>query len=83
MLSKIDILPPSEALQLLDSKFSDPHIRWFAIKCLRQLSDNDLEDYLPQLMQVLKHEPYHLSALAIFLLERSHQNRVQIGNRYP
>jgi hypothetical protein len=43
MLEHWPPIPPREALELLDSKFGDPRIRAFAVKCLQQLSDNDLE----------------------------------------
>jgi len=35
------------------------------------LPDEELLDYLLQLVQVLKYEPYHDSALARFLIRRS------------
>jgi len=63
------------ALELLDSRFADSKVRAFAVKCLEQLSDDELSDYLLQLVQVLKYEPYHDSALARFLLRRALLNR--------
>ena len=38
---------------------------------IRNLGSDELVDYLPQLVQALKHETYEASALARFLLERA------------
>ena len=40
------------ALRLLDSDFPDVHVRSFAVRALETLSDEQLEDYLLQLVQV-------------------------------
>lgn len=58
---------------------ADPRVRAYAVRCLARLPDNELEDLLLQMIQVLRYEPYHFSALACFLLERAHKNRIQIG----
>lgn len=42
------------ALNLLDSDFPDEHVRSFAVKVLEHLPDEQLEDYLLQLVQVRK-----------------------------
>lgn len=42
-----------------------------AVGWIRELSNDELVDYLPQLLQALKHETYETSPLAIFLLERA------------
>lgn len=42
------------ALNLLDSDFPDEHVRSFAVKALEHLPDEQLEDYLLQLVQVYK-----------------------------
>eukprot|EP01114_Cavostelium_apophysatum_P016118 TRINITY_DN4532_c0_g2_i2.p1 TRINITY_DN4532_c0_g2~~TRINITY_DN4532_c0_g2_i2.p1 ORF type:complete len:1434 (+),score=438.70 TRINITY_DN4532_c0_g2_i2:87-4388(+) len=72
---------PVDALELLDSKFGDAKVRSFAVQCLEALSDDELLDYLLQLVQVLKYEPYHDSSLARFLLRRSLRNR-RIGHSF-
>jgi phosphatidylinositol-4,5-bisphosphate 3-kinase len=46
-----------------------------------KLTDDELPDYLLQLVQVLKYEPYHDSTLARFLVLRSLQNR-KIGGQF-
>jgi phosphatidylinositol-4,5-bisphosphate 3-kinase len=61
----------TQALQLLDRRFSDPKVRAIAIAALSPLSDTDLAKYMLQLCQQLKFEPYHDSALARLLLARA------------
>uniref|UniRef100_A0A8C2X6A4 phosphatidylinositol-4,5-bisphosphate 3-kinase n=1 Tax=Cyclopterus lumpus TaxID=8103 RepID=A0A8C2X6A4_CYCLU len=62
------------ALELLDYSFPDPAVRSFTIRCLRKLSDNELLQYLIQLVQVLKYESYLDCDLTTFLLERALSN---------
>lgn len=64
-------MSPEAALELLDANFGDESVRAWAVERLESLSDDTLVDYLVQLIQVLKYEPYHDSALARFLLRRS------------
>jgi phosphatidylinositol-4,5-bisphosphate 3-kinase len=44
------------ALELLDAKFADPVVRQYAIDLLRSLKDDQLRNYLLQLVQCLKFE---------------------------
>uniref|UniRef100_A0A8C2X3Z3 phosphatidylinositol-4,5-bisphosphate 3-kinase n=1 Tax=Cyclopterus lumpus TaxID=8103 RepID=A0A8C2X3Z3_CYCLU len=67
-------LPGIHALELLDYSFPDPAVRSFTIRCLRKLSDNELLQYLIQLVQVLKYESYLDCDLTTFLLERALSN---------
>jgi len=71
---------PLEALQLLDGQFPDPKVRAYAVQCLEGLPDDDLVLYMLQLVQVLKNEPFHDSALARFLLRRSLLNPPLVGH---
>ncbi|XP_044594663.1 phosphatidylinositol 4-phosphate 3-kinase C2 domain-containing subunit beta isoform X2 [Cotesia glomerata] len=64
-------LPPVQALQLLLPCFPDIKVREMAVGWIRELSNDELVDYLPQLLQALKHETYEASPLARFLLERA------------
>eukprot|EP00004_Rigifila_ramosa_P017471 TRINITY_DN425_c0_g1_i10.p1 TRINITY_DN425_c0_g1~~TRINITY_DN425_c0_g1_i10.p1 ORF type:complete len:1044 (-),score=266.38 TRINITY_DN425_c0_g1_i10:39-3170(-) len=73
---------PAAALELLDAKFADLHVRAYAVRCLQRLPDWELSHYLLQLVQVLKFEPYHHSPLARFLLCRALCNRVEIGHPF-
>nr|KAF6507212.1 phosphatidylinositol-4,5-bisphosphate 3-kinase catalytic subunit delta [Rousettus aegyptiacus] len=72
-------LPVLSALELLDSSFPDRHVGSFAIKSLRKLTDDELFQYLLQLVQVLKYESYLDCELAKFLLDRALANR-KIGH---
>ncbi|XP_061637533.1 phosphatidylinositol 4,5-bisphosphate 3-kinase catalytic subunit delta isoform isoform X3 [Phyllopteryx taeniolatus] len=72
-------LPAIPALELLDYSFPDPAVRSFTIRCLRKLSDDELLQYLIQLVQVLKYESYLDCDLTTFLLERAIFNR-RIGH---
>ncbi|PNJ36358.1 PIK3CB isoform 8 [Pongo abelii] len=68
-------LPPREALELLDFNYPDQYVREYAVGCLQQMSDEELSQYLLQLVQVLKYEPFLDCALSRFLLERALGNR--------
>uniref|UniRef100_H0UUY5 phosphatidylinositol-4,5-bisphosphate 3-kinase n=1 Tax=Cavia porcellus TaxID=10141 RepID=H0UUY5_CAVPO len=68
-------LSPREALELLDFNYPDQYVREYAVGCLRQMSDEELSQYLLQLVQVLKYEPFLDCALSRFLLERALANR--------
>ena len=48
------------ALRLLDSDFPDEHVRRFAVRALETLSDEQLEDYLLQLVQVGYHKHHSI-----------------------
>lgn len=63
-------LHPHNALKLLEGKFPDKIIREYAISCISCVSDHELFDYLPGLVQALKYEAYHNSSLARFLIKQ-------------
>lgn len=46
-------------------------VREMAVGWIRELSNDELVDYLPQLLQAMKHETYEASPLTRFLLERA------------
>jgi phosphatidylinositol-4,5-bisphosphate 3-kinase catalytic subunit alpha/beta/delta len=71
-------LPPKIALELL--MFTSPVVRGYAISRLELLTNNELFLYLLQLVQAVKQEPYHLSALAQFLIKRSVADPERIGH---
>uniref|UniRef100_A0A5F8HDP2 phosphatidylinositol-4,5-bisphosphate 3-kinase n=1 Tax=Monodelphis domestica TaxID=13616 RepID=A0A5F8HDP2_MONDO len=64
-----------EALELLDFNYPDQYVREYAVGCLKQMSDEELSQYLLQLVQVLKYEPFLDCALSRFLLDRALANR--------
>ncbi|MEE6500700.1 hypothetical protein FKM82_003893 [Ascaphus truei] len=68
-------LPPRDALELLDFNYPDQYVREYAVNCLKQMSDEELSQYLLQLVQVLKYEPFLDCALSRFLLQRALANR--------
>ncbi|XP_036147909.1 phosphatidylinositol 4,5-bisphosphate 3-kinase catalytic subunit beta isoform [Monomorium pharaonis] len=72
-------LPVEKALELLDYAYADQNVRNFAVRCLRDVSDEDLSLYLLQLAQVLKHENYLACPLTEFLLNRALNNQ-RIGH---
>uniref|UniRef100_A0A673MT57 phosphatidylinositol-4,5-bisphosphate 3-kinase n=1 Tax=Sinocyclocheilus rhinocerous TaxID=307959 RepID=A0A673MT57_9TELE len=78
LLRKWPELPAIHALELLDYSFPDPHVRSFTIRCLRIFND-ELFQYLLQLVQVLKYESYLDCDLTCFLLERALANK-KIGH---
>ncbi|XP_059420879.1 phosphatidylinositol 4-phosphate 3-kinase C2 domain-containing subunit alpha-like [Carassius carassius] len=64
-------LSPVSALELLDSKFADTEVRKVAVSWIESSSDDELADYLPQLVQAVKFECHLSNALVIFLLSRA------------
>ncbi|KAL7717795.1 Phosphatidylinositol 3-kinase catalytic subunit gamma [Entamoeba marina] len=80
LLTKWPLLSPHEAIELLDFRYPDPEIRAYALRCIDTMDDDQLVMYLPQLVQALKFELHHHSALATFLLRRALRNRRRIGH---
>jgi phosphatidylinositol-4-phosphate 3-kinase len=64
-------LKPLEALELLLPRYPDIAVRAQAVKWIAKMSKDDLVDYLPQLLQALKHDTYEASKLSGFLLGRA------------
>jgi hypothetical protein len=73
--------PPTylEALQLLSRKFPDPFVRAYAVRRLDSLPDYRLKLYLLQLVQSLKYDSHHDSALMRFLFVRAIKSPQDIG----
>lgn len=46
-------------------------VRRLAVDWIKKMTSDEIIDYLPQLVQALKHETYESSPLAEFLLEKS------------
>ena len=72
-------LSPGKALELLDYAYADNLVRKYAIECLKSLSNEDLSQYLLQLVQALKYESYIYNDLVQFLLERAFESQ-RIGH---
>ncbi|CAG2164937.1 unnamed protein product [Oppiella nova] len=80
LLKKWPTIKVETALELLDCKYADLKVRSYAIKWLNSgLTDDHLMQYLLQLVQVLKKEPYYDNELSNFLLSRSLMNQ-RIGH---
>ena len=62
---------PMDVLQLFLPCFPDTYVREVAISWLKEVSNDDFVDYLPQLLEALKHETWSASNLAKLMLERS------------
>eukprot|EP01094_Clydonella_sp_ATCC50884_P017484 TRINITY_DN305_c4_g1_i2.p1 TRINITY_DN305_c4_g1~~TRINITY_DN305_c4_g1_i2.p1 ORF type:complete len:1223 (+),score=346.10 TRINITY_DN305_c4_g1_i2:455-3670(+) len=75
-------LEPLDALELLDVRFAIPEVRTYAVRCLQGICDADLADFLLQLVQAVKYEPYHDCDLSRFLICRALQNRQLIGHEF-
>ncbi|XP_043858747.1 phosphatidylinositol 4-phosphate 3-kinase C2 domain-containing subunit beta isoform X1 [Dromiciops gliroides] len=60
-----------DALGLLHATFPDQEVRRMAVQWIDSISDAELLDYLPQLVQALKYECYLDSPLVRFLLKRA------------
>ncbi|XP_057348014.1 phosphatidylinositol 3-kinase C2 domain-containing subunit gamma isoform X2 [Manis pentadactyla] len=71
---------PLEALGLLTSSFPDQEMRKVAVQQLDNLSNDELLEYLPQLVQAVKFEWNLESPLVQLLLHRSLQS-IQIAHR--
>ncbi|KAM6927143.1 phosphatidylinositol 4-phosphate 3-kinase C2 domain-containing subunit alpha [Lycodopsis pacificus] len=67
-------LPPVTALELLESKFADTDVRNVAVSWIEKSSDDELTDYLPQLVQALKFECHLKNGLVMLLLSRAQGN---------
>ncbi|XP_028842597.1 phosphatidylinositol 4-phosphate 3-kinase C2 domain-containing subunit alpha [Denticeps clupeoides] len=67
-------LSPINALELLDSKFAETEVRTVAVSWLESISNDELTDYLPQLVQALKFERHLRNSLVMFLLSRAQSN---------
>ncbi|XP_018801021.1 PREDICTED: phosphatidylinositol 4-phosphate 3-kinase C2 domain-containing subunit beta [Bactrocera latifrons] len=61
-------LSPLQALELLLPRYPDAKVRQKAVEWISQLPNDQLVDYLPQLLQALKHDTYEASDMANFLL---------------
>jgi len=73
---------PMEAMELLDCYQGDYRVREYAVKCLEKFSDGELEEYLLQLVQILKYETFHDSPLGRYLLRRAWLNPREIGTKF-
>ncbi|XP_037050544.1 phosphatidylinositol 4-phosphate 3-kinase C2 domain-containing subunit alpha isoform X2 [Bradysia coprophila] len=71
LIASWDALSPLQALELLLPRYPDMQIRYHAVRWISAMPNDQLVDYLPQLLQALKHDTYDGSPMAEFLLRRS------------
>lgn len=64
-------LSPLQALELLLPRYPDLLVRAYAVECINKLANDQFSDYLPQLIQALKHDTYEASPMANLLLSRA------------
>jgi len=82
LLSQWKPVQVETALELLDCKYSDNFVRSYALNWLdKKITDEQLYQYLLQLVQVLKYEPYFDNNLTRFLIRKSLFNR-KIGHYF-
>ncbi len=72
LLNKWPAIKPVVAIELLYSIHADIEVRSFAVKCLdKSMKNEEVHQYLLQLVQTLKNEPYYDNDLTRFLLRRA------------
>ncbi|GAB0091122.1 phosphatidylinositol 4-phosphate 3-kinase C2 domain-containing subunit beta [Sergentomyia squamirostris] len=64
-------LTPLQALELLLPRYPDMEVRRYAVKWVSAIHKDQLVDFLPQLLQALKHDTYEASPMVNLLLSRS------------
>lgn len=83
-----DSIDPNTALGLLQSSntqyssMSTKMIREHAVAKINTLSNRALANYMPQLVQALKSEPFHTSYLGEMLLQRALESPRVVGHAY-
>ncbi|XP_035202950.1 LOW QUALITY PROTEIN: phosphatidylinositol 4-phosphate 3-kinase C2 domain-containing subunit beta [Oxyura jamaicensis] len=71
LLGQWTCMSHQDALGLLHATFPDQEVRRTAVQWIDSISDTELLDYLPQLVQALKYECYLDSPLVRFLMKRA------------
>ena len=71
-----------QAIELLSGKYVNEYIRKFAVNILREADTVVIQSYLLQLIQALKYEKNHDSALARFLIEQAILHPITIGHEF-
>lgn len=79
LISSWKPLDAVDAIQLLLPSFPDAYVRRFAIDCIAKQQDDELCDYLPQLLQAFRYEKNIDCHLFWLLIGRALQN-VRIAN---
>ncbi|GAB1606097.1 phosphatidylinositol 4,5-bisphosphate 3-kinase catalytic subunit beta isoform-like isoform X2 [Argonauta hians] len=69
------------SLGLLDFAYADRAVREFAVSCLQERSDDEIMQYLLQLVQIIKYESNLYCPIVELLLSRALRNRC-FGHRF-
>jgi len=64
----------ADALELLSGHFTNEKVREYAVQQLQRADDEELSNYLLQLVQALRYEPKYPSPLSEFLINRACRN---------
>ena len=75
-------LNKEQGLELLIGKYVDTKVREKAVSVLEKFTNQELAQYLGQLVQALRYEPYHDSSLARFLMKRAIKSKWKIGHYF-
>lgn len=70
---------PAAYIEFLNGEFANEELRQFAVDKLAKMTDTTFSYFLPQLVQAIKFENHHVSALSLLLIERAIKNPSQIG----
>lgn len=70
---------PAAYIEFLNGEFANEDLRKFAVQKLANMADTTFSYFLPQLVQAIKFENHHVSALSLLLIERAIKNPNQIG----
>ena len=70
----------TQAIGMLDIRYSDPVVREYAVRILDELDDAVFQELMLQLVQVLKYEAFHDSPLARLLLRRALRAPLVLGH---
>lgn len=81
ILKDYPIIYPFAGFEILALETLDIRVREYAVKCLQSLSDKELQECMPQLMQSLKRDTYISSALSIFMIMRALKSR-SVGHTF-
>ncbi|KAF1336495.1 Phosphatidyl inositol kinase, partial [Globisporangium splendens] len=74
-------LSPEQAIRLLGPRYPDPKVRACAVQTLEKMATDDIGLYMLQLVQAVRHERFHDSALARFLLRHALRHSATLGHQ--
>uniref|UniRef100_K3X7E7 Phosphatidylinositol 3-kinase n=1 Tax=Globisporangium ultimum (strain ATCC 200006 / CBS 805.95 / DAOM BR144) TaxID=431595 RepID=K3X7E7_GLOUD len=76
-----EALRPEQAIRLLGPRYPDPKVRAYAVQTLEKMATDDIGLYMLQLVQAVRHERFHDSALARFLLRHALRYPATLGHQ--